>query len=72
MCSNMVPLNTEMRKVVKLVNLFDFPPTAVWCKSLSELSCAILESFNILCNSWFKIIRLRKSGLHIDIVVESM
>ena len=22
--------------------------TAVWCKGLSELSCAILESFNIL------------------------
>ena len=46
--------------------------TAVWCKGLSELSCAILESFNILCNLWTKIINLRKSGLHIDIVVESM
>ena len=46
--------------------------TAVWCKGLSELSYAILESFNILCNLWFKIIHLRKSGLHIDIVVESM
>ena len=46
--------------------------TAVWCKGLSELSCAILESFNILCNFWSKIIHLRKSGLHIDIVVESM
>ena len=46
--------------------------TAVWCKGLSELSCAILESSNILCNLWSKIIHLRKSGLHIDIVVESM
>ena len=46
--------------------------TAVWCKGLSELSCAILESLNILCNLWSKIIFLRKSGLHIDIVVESM
>ena len=47
-------------------------PTAVWCKGHSELSCAILEPFNILCNLWSKIIHLRKSGLHIDIVVESM
>ena len=46
--------------------------TAVWCRGLSELSCAILESFNILCNLWSKIIHVRKSGLHIDIVVESM
>ena len=37
--------------------------TAVWCKGLSELSCAILEYFNILCNLWSKIIHLRKSGL---------
>ena len=48
------------------------PGTAVWCKGLSELSCAILESFNILCNLWSKIIHLRKSGLHIDMMVESM
>ena len=46
--------------------------TAVWCKGLSELSCAILESFNILYNLWSKIIHLRKSGLLPDIVVESM
>ena len=46
--------------------------TAVWCRGLSELSCANLESFNILCSLWSKIIHLRKSGLHIDIVVESM
>ena len=46
--------------------------TAVRCKGLSELSCAILESSNILCNLWSKIIHLRKSGLHIDIVLESM
>ena len=46
--------------------------TAVWCKGLSELSCAILESFNILCDLWSKIIHLIKSGLHTDIVVESM
>ena len=47
-------------------------PTAVWCKGLSKLSCAILESFNIICNLLSKIIHLRKSGLHIGIVVESM
>ena len=46
------------------------PITAVWRKGRSELSCAILESFNILCNLWSKIIHLRKSGPHIDIVVE--
>ena len=46
--------------------------TAVWCKGLSELSCPISKSFNILCNLWSKIIHLRKSGLPIDIVVESM
>ena len=46
--------------------------TAVWCKGLSELSCPILESFNILCNLWSKIIHLIKSGLHTDIVVESI
>ena len=34
--------------------------TAVWCKGLSELSCAILESFNILCNLWSEIIHLIK------------
>ena len=28
--------------------------TAVWCKGLSELNCAILESFNILFNFCLK------------------
>ena len=46
--------------------------TAVWCKGLSELSCAILKPFNILCNLWTKIIHLIKSGLQTDIVVELM
>ena len=53
-------------------NYPSFIYTAVWCKGLSELSCPILESFNILCNLWSKIIHLIKSGLHTDIVVESM
>ena len=60
---------------IKIISFFNHKrviTTAVWCKGLSELSCPILESFNILCNLWSKIIHLRKSGLHIDIVVESM